>query len=173
MLIGLGHVSGTGKDTVAKILVENHGFKSLAFAAAIRAVAYDSNHTVRRIVDLEGWETAKRAYPSIRAHLLDLGAACRRHMGERIWISSLFAAMDPEGDYVISDMRYRTEAIAVRDAYGILVNVTRPGVKPANAADRELVGYAAWDAEIANDGTLDDLVPQVAALVSRAAPLTL
>jgi hypothetical protein len=158
VLIGLGHTARVGKDTVARILVKEHGFTRLAFADVLRAVAYESNPSVRRHVDLVGWESAKTAYPEDRDYLVALGNACRRRIGEDVWVNAVFDQLRAGADYVISDVRYPNELHRVTAEGGISVRVTRPGVEPlANIADRALAGFTGWDATIENNGTIDEL----------------
>lgn len=167
MLIALGHTARVGKDETAKILVADHGFHQLAFADALRAMAYESNRSVRKLVDEVGWDTAKVVYPSVRQYLVDLGNGARRTLGEDVWINAAFAQMHDGEDWVISDARYPNEVAAVLDHGGIVVKITRIGVEPLpNVADQALAGWAGWTAEIHNDGTLDDLRASVAALLA-------
>lgn len=167
MIIGLGHEHGVGKDEAAAVLVRDHGFVRLSFADVLRGIAYDSDHATRRIVDLEGWDVAKRAYPAIRNHLDDLGRALRRHVGANTLVDAVFGRMVPDTHYVIPDTRHPNEVAAVQDHGGIVVKITRPGATPlANGHDDALAGFTGWDAEIQNDGTLDDLRASVTHLLA-------
>lgn len=170
MIVGIGHYARTGKDSLAEILVRDHGFTRVAFADALKALVYDTDACVAMLVDLYGWETAKERFPAmVRQPLIDVGNAARHRIGEDVWIKAL--SRDPEfvgsEHVVIPDMRYPNEARwvnAMRD--GVTIKVTRPGVCPLdNVADQALVDFADWDYEIANDGSLDDLADLVADLV--------
>ena len=65
MIIGLTGYAQSGKDTVAKILVENYGFTRIAFADKIREFLYETNPMydsivgeplfVKAKVDRDGW----------------------------------------------------------------------------------------------------------------------
>jgi dephospho-CoA kinase len=46
MIIGLSGYSRSGKDEVAKILVEDYGFTRIAFADKIRELLYEMNPIV-------------------------------------------------------------------------------------------------------------------------------
>jgi cytidylate kinase len=75
MIIGLTGYAQSGKDTVAKILVENYGYTRVAFADKIREFLYETNPMydsiagepvfVKAKVDRDGWEVAKQS-PHIR-----------------------------------------------------------------------------------------------------------
>ena len=57
MLIALFGPPGAGKDTVAKRLVEQHGFVRIAFADKVRELAYQvMSPNLQSVVDYEGWE---------------------------------------------------------------------------------------------------------------------
>jgi dephospho-CoA kinase len=68
MIIGLSGYAQSGKNTVADILVDHHGFIQLAFADAIRAFVYEINPMVacsptgylQDLVNLKGWDEAKQ-----------------------------------------------------------------------------------------------------------------
>ena len=167
-IIGLGHHAGSGKDALAEILVREHGFVRLAFADPLRAVVKDTNPVVRRLVDQFGWEYAKRHYSAPRRALETTGKACRRVLGGDVFIRSVFSKMEQDGRYVISDCRWPLEAEAILSAGGLLVKVTRPGAQPQDTeSDHALDGFDGWDAEIVNDGSLDDLSAKAEELLRR------
>lgn len=167
MLIGLGHTARVGKDTAAEMLVEDHGFQRIAFADALRNMAYESNRSVRKLVDEVGWDTAKVVYPSVRQYLIDLGNGARRALGEDVWINAVFAQMHSDDDWVISDCRYPNEVQAILDHGGMVIKITRVGIQPLNnVADQALAGWTGWSAEIHNDGSLDDLRASVTHLLA-------
>ena len=47
MIIGLSGYAQSGKDTVAKVLIEEYGFTRIAFADKIREFLYDLNPQVK------------------------------------------------------------------------------------------------------------------------------
>lgn len=157
MLIGLGHSARVGKDTVGGLLAQDHGFITVAFADALRSVAYDSREDVRDLVDVLGWDVAKTEHPWVRDYLIALGNACRSHIGSGVWIDAVLRD-DHAQDLVITDVRYPNEAEAILARGGYVYRVTRPGVEPLpNVADQALVGWTGWTGEIVNDGTIEDL----------------
>jgi hypothetical protein len=168
MIVGVGHVARAGKDSFAAALVERHGFTRIAFADALKQIAYESNPSTRSIVDQYGWEAAKTSHPGVRRYLVDLGNACRKRLGEDVWIQALARQLEPGVDYVIPDVRYPNELAWLQQIIdlgtwpfqvrGIAVKVNRPGVEALpNVADQALADCDDWDVIVENDGTLDDL----------------
>lgn len=168
MIIGIGHASGVGKDALAEILVRDHGFTRIAFADALRSVVYESCPDVRNIVDRLGWDVAKTTHPEVRQRLVDVGNACRRHIGPRCFTDAVARQIEMDRDYVISDVRYLNE-LAWVSGIGITVKLTRPGVEPLpDEADQALAKVTYWDFVIHNDGSLDNLADKARKLVSEA-----
>ena len=73
MIIGLTGFARSGKDSVAKVLVDQYGFTRVAFADKIRELLYevnpivnDSNFTLQGVVNEFGWEDAKVLFPEVR-----------------------------------------------------------------------------------------------------------
>ena len=94
MIIGLSGYAGSGKDTVASVLIEQHGFTRLAFADPIREFLLLINpilsdgHRVNETVTMIGWDNAK-SKPEVRRLLQDIGVGCRQMFGEDFWIKQL------------------------------------------------------------------------------------
>ena len=162
MIIGLMGYAQSGKDEVARILVEKYGFERRAFADKIRDILYDLNPMIggeplKLKVDVEGWNKAKQHF-EIRRLLQTLGVSARQHIKESVWITSAFAEMDLEKNYVISDVRFSNEAYMVRALSGELWRVERPSVGPVNnhVSEKQLENLSA-DRTLLNEGTLDEL----------------
>jgi dephospho-CoA kinase len=176
MIIGVGHVARVGKDEVAKILVEHHGFTRLAFADALKQLVYETQPEVRAMVDRVGWEQGKTVYPDhVRKPLVDVGNAARRILGENVWVNAVAAQVEPGRDYVIPDTRYMNEIRWVQkhcgaNGFGYVVKVNRPGVEALpNVADQALANWDGWDGVIENDGSLSDLKVKVEKLLQEVA----
>lgn len=181
MLVGVSGYGHAGKDTIGAILVEEHGFIRASFADALREFAYALNPIVKAfgatsggktavsciryayLVDTVGYEGAKQV-PEVRNFLQRLGTeAGRRVLGEDIWVDTAMNRLEPDKDYVFTDVRFPNEAGAVRDRGGVVWRVSRPGFGPVNPhpSETSLDEYN-FDRYIENGGTLDDLRADVA-----------
>lgn len=172
VVIGLSGVARAGKDTVASLLTEHHGFQRRAFADALKKVlvALDPivEPTGRRLSDLGLPMDQAKALPEVRSLLQRLGTEAGRHaLGADIWVRTLLAGPVPQR-MVVSDCRFPNEAQAIRARGGIVVRVERPGFTAINGHSSE-TALDDWefDAVIVNDGAIADLVPQVADIASR------
>jgi predicted Rdx family selenoprotein len=174
-VIGLSGYARSGKDTVARILVEQHGFTRVAYADALRDVALrvdpyvtTAGTKLSTIVGSYGWERAKDNFPEVRRLLQQLGVAVRDLVDTDAWVTAADRKMsDGAGRYVLPDMRFPNEIRLVRALGGLTVRVHRPGFGPVNghisetALDNERFAY-----ELHNAGTAADLRDDVAALVA-------
>jgi hypothetical protein len=171
MIIGLSGYAQSGKNTVADILVDHHGFIQLAFADAIREFVYQINPMVacsptgylQDLVNFKGWDEAKQE-PQVRRLLQDTGAAGRNMIDEYLWVAlTLSQIKDPQdGRYVITDVRFPNEASAISSQGGQLWRIERPGVDAVNDHISE-TALDAWifDETIVNDGSIEDLKKKI------------
>lgn len=165
MIIGLIGYAQSGKDTVAKILVEHHGFTRVAFADKIRELLLETNPLVRdefrleAVVSAYGWDQAKVLFPEIRYLLQSLGIGARKTFGDDVWIVSVLRKLDDKNKkYVITDVRFENEAVIVKQLEGELWRIKRPGVSAVNAhlSESEMDGYKV-DKILNNGGTFEEL----------------
>jgi hypothetical protein len=182
MLIGLGHYARTGKDSVASVLVKEHGFTRVAFADALKELALKADPLIynnamvnvatgrghlKQVVHANGWENAKNQFPEVRKFLQNLGVAAREVMGENVWVDlALDGTYGGQDRVVVTDVRFENEAHAIALMGGKLVKVSRPGFGPANqhVSETGLEDYE-WDYELQNNGSLDDLPAKVASML--------
>ena len=114
MLIALFGPPGAGKDTVAKRLVEQHGFVRVAFADKVRELAYETLEQHNRLmIDDIGWEYAKREYKFFREQLERVGDGARKVLGDDVWINAVerqvMQLLAQSKNVVITDLRKRNE----------------------------------------------------------------
>jgi hypothetical protein len=168
MIIGLTGYAQSGKDSVANILVENYGYKRIAFADPIRKLLYEMNPTVKDggyrvqgVVDGYGWDVAKTAFPEVRNMLQSLGVGARKTFGDMFWVKQALSELQLFGEvnYVITDVRYPNEAKAIRDYDNSQIwRIKRSGVIPVNAhASETAMDGEKVDQIFLNNGTLEDL----------------
>lgn len=171
--IGLVGYAGCGKDSVAAHLMRR-GFTRVAFASPVRDILMHMNPLVTRdglrlrdLVEAQGWDTAKRQFPEVRELLQRLGAGVRAALGESVWLDHALRRVDAlSGPVVVSDVRYRNEALALRSRNFLLVLVQRPGVGPANSHQSEVdIPVELADAVLSNDGSIPELHAAVDALL--------
>ena len=156
MLIGLTGYAGSGKDTVADILVQEHGFVRYAFADKLRELLYEMNpvietdHSIeavlrlREVVDIDGWDYAKRTFPEVRELLQRVGVWHRENISEDFWVKQVKDQITHEqltAGVVVTDCRFANEAAWARSWGGKVMRVTRPGVGPANDHDSEKLAF--------------------------------
>jgi len=149
MIIGItGHMQA-GKSTIGQYLVEDFGFVQAAFADPLKqmvlaldpwvAMPVCSTHQedeenvhfrlLSAVVQHEGWERAKK-YPDVRRLLQRMGTeAGRQVLGEDLWINHMWktSIVGYHFDVVITDVRFKNEAVAIREWGGYVWKVTRPG----------------------------------------------
>jgi hypothetical protein len=98
--------------------------------------------------------------------------------GKDIWIRTLIrrAHLDPRGTHLlIGDVRFPTEAEAIKEMGGLLVHVDRPGLPEEathdeHSSETSLANYTGWDYTIHNDvgRTLEQLRTSVQKVLQHA-----
>lgn len=173
MIIGLTGYAQSGKDTVASLLVEHYGYTRVAFADKIRELLYETDPPfpmetgqvvgLQNLIDVYGWDSAKQNQ-LVRSMLQNLGVGARKLFGEAFWVQQALREVHFEGNYVITDVRFMNEALAIKKYDNAkLWRVTRPGVGPVNGhvSESELDSIEV-DAIINNDGDFKDLMIELA-----------
>lgn len=180
MIIGLGHYSRTGKDTLANYLVADARAagltaKKLSFAWKLKQIThelfgwagvkppehYDTKDGEKdRMVRLTALES--ELFPD-GPTVVDLWVAVgtpafRESVYPHTWIDYALNSNHGVDLLVIPDVRFLNEVEAVRERDGWLIKVVRPGHIPRNSkADLALVGYEGWDASVGMSGSLHEL----------------
>ena len=162
MIIGLTGYARSGKDEVAKILVEEFGYKRVAFADKIKTLLYETNPQVggnrlQHLVSTYGWDVAK-SQPEVRHLLQTLGVSARKIFGENFWVDQAILNVHPSERIVISDVRFENEAERIQSLSGQIWRIKRTGVQAVNAhvSETQMDGYKV-DKILQNGGTLDEL----------------
>jgi len=172
MIIGLSGYAQSGKDEIANTLL-HEGFERAAFADTLREALMALNPMagygvfLNDVVALHGWEEAKRNYPEVRRLLQRMGTEAGRDVfGEQIWVNKTLGKLDPQKNYIITDVRFQNEADAIRDLGGQMWRVTRPGTGPVNCHSSEVaLDNYVFDYNVENKGDLQELKTLVLALV--------
>lgn len=179
-IIGISGYARSGKDSIGKILVEQHGYTRLSFADLLREALLLLNpdivdevteqvFTLEELIADRGWERAKTECSEVRRMLQVLGTDIARNMiGEDSWVNAMERRIAASGadKIVITDVRFPNEADFVRSFDGMVLRVFRPGVGPANDHVSE-IGMDDYTCEfsIHNEGTLDELEEKVTNLL--------
>lgn len=146
MIIGLLGAIGSGKNTVANMLVEQHGFVRYSFASTLKDATAsvfgwprellegDTEYSRQWREQPDEWWAEKMSIAgfSPRLALQLLGTEVfRNHFHKDIWINSLLYQLEaqPNTNKVISDARFPNEIAAIQNAGGVLIRVDR-GPKP-------------------------------------------
>jgi hypothetical protein len=186
MIIGVSGYSGCGKDTVGTILQQidrDSHWEIKKWAGKLKQVAeLLTGIPVEKFEDQEfkktnlgkQWNDRINNPMSVRDFLQKLGTeGLRDGLHTNTWVNALMADYKcvpadraPNGwdcdNWIITDTRFPNEAQAIKDAGGIIIRVTRPGIGPVNDHPSE-TGLNQWnfDYEIQNDGTLENLINSV------------
>jgi len=162
MIIGLSGYARSGKDTVAKVLVNHYGFECVSFADPIRKILYAidpkiNGNSLVDLVDEYGWDIAKQN-PEVREMLQYLGYSARVHIYKDVWIMAAFSKMREDRNYVIADVRFQNEAEVIQSHQGHIWRIERPGIEPVNShvSEWELDKFD-FDNILLNDGTVEQL----------------
>lgn len=194
MIIGICGLIGSGKGTVADLLVESHNFQKLSFADSLKdgvAAMFDWPRSM-----LEGdtpasrewreqpdkfWSEEMQFEVTPRFVLQKVGTECMRQgLFDDIWVSRTKQKIQKQSflDFVIPDVRFPNEIEMIHSQGGIVIEVRR-GEQPQWAQDYRVLGTepedihpSEWmwmkqqiDHVIENDGSLDDLKNQVSNLL--------
>lgn len=183
MIVGIGHVARVGKDSAAAALVRDLQFTRIGFADQLKELAMVADplvtssvrtvntnighgHLAWTVMGLGGWEQAKDTYPEVRKFLQRLGDGGRQVFGEDFWVDQLFKKAGQLGRVVIPDVRYENEALAIKDAGGVVIKIDRPGHKAqGHISETALADWDGWDEVFTNAGALVELERDVVAWV--------
>lgn len=148
MIIGLSGYARSGKDTTADHLVDKYEFTRHSFAAPMKEAMYRLNPVVfsdsigefryKNLVDVYGLDKAKDDYPEIRRLLQVFGTEVGRDMfGSNFWVDLTLNSLSG-GSAVISDVRFKNEADAIRKAGGQVWRINRSGIGPVTNHSSEI-----------------------------------
>lgn len=169
MIIGLSGYAQTGKDTIAKHLIDSYGYRRVAFADPIREALYRLNPLVevgefnsvhlKAAIDGMGWEEVKRISPETRRLLQVLGTEVGREMfGDDFWVNQSVRNVGKFDKAVFTDVRYPNEYKSIKARSGIMIRVEKPGTGAVNAHSSEsALDKFFFDFAIVNDGSVEDL----------------
>ncbi|MBR20773.1 MAG: hypothetical protein CMA64_11625 [Euryarchaeota archaeon] len=190
MIIGLCGLMGSGKGTVADILVEEQKFQKISFADKLKdavSILFDWDREMLEgdTPDSRYWreqedkfwtnETGRKITP--RLVLQEFGTDCMRNgFFDGVWVSFVRKKIieNPNQNFVIPDVRFTNEAEVIKGLNGKVWCVKRGpdplwfrqyqdlDVEPQDVHPSEWRwAKVSFDFNIYNEGTLDDLKSQV------------
>jgi hypothetical protein len=178
MIIGLSGYARSGKDTAADRLVDLHMFKRYSFASPMKEAMYKLNPIVssdalgnfryKDLVDSYGLDQAKDSHPEIRRLLQVFGTEVGRDMfGSNFWVDLTLNSIK-EDKVVISDVRFKNEANAIKSIGGQVWRINRHGIGPVtnHSSEIDLDDYE-FDHIIDNDYSVADLNNMVDMLLDK------
>lgn len=185
--IGIIGRARVGKDTAGQWLVDQRGYRRIAFADELKDAALKVDPIVDDVEDevwdivygewelvrtervpvrlsdavgVTGWEAAKDSNPEVRRILQELGAAIRA-IDPDFWLRAAMKKVQEANEQgvpvVITDVRYPNEAASLKRAGFHLVHIDRPGVPQMDHASENSLTEGDADFVIRNDGSLHDL----------------
>lgn len=191
MIIGLCGEQGSGKDTVANILISEYGFVKLTFASTLKDVVAilfswprdllegltEESRLWRETVD-DFW-SAKLSIPSFtpRKALQMIGTDLFRiHFNNDIWINIIenkIGAMlknNPNTNIVISDCRFTNEFSLIKQfSDSHIIMILRENNNSINklyhSSETEWINYN-FDVILQNDNSIEDLKTNLKSLLS-------
>ena len=140
-LIGLCGWTNSGKDAMASVLRERHGWDTMAMAdpmkemlIAIDPIFHDPpmwlHDNSSPLENLEAWK--RRGLFSVRQKLQNLGQVMRDE-NPGYWVSKMIPRIEAsEGPTIVTDLRYANEAAMIDILGGTIVHVDREGCGPIN-----------------------------------------
>lgn len=186
MIIGICGLIGSGKGTVADILVEEHNFKKISFADSLkdgvaamfswdRADLEGDTHDSREFRELPDlfWtsETGKPVTPRLVLQLV--GTECMRNgFFDGIWVSIVKQKLlqDINAKWIIPDTRFENEINMLHSVGGKVWRIKRGedpewfdayrhhNIEPEDVHPSEYKWVRSeFDQVIENEGTLEDL----------------
>ena len=190
MIIGMCGLIGTGKDTVADILVNNYNFIKVSFADKLKdgvATVFswdremlegttDESRTWREQKD-EFWSRETNEHITPRLVLQMFGTDCMRNgFYNGIWVSIVKQQIinNPNKNFVIPDVRFPNEAKMIKEVNGEVwricrgpdpqwfISYVKDNVVPTDVHESEWQwAKLDFDCVIHNNDTIIDLKNQV------------
>lgn len=164
MLIGICGRAGSGKSTIADHLCLSHSFIRQKFASDLKAGIRTAFHLDERHTDGEMKEDPLDVLNgnSTRDVMEWFGEGARQRFGPDIWVKTAMARAARNAKLghgiVFDDVRNLNEAMAIRNAGGVIVRIFRTGADSVPLKESEAgIHLILGDFTYNNTGTMSDL----------------
>lgn len=157
-IVGIGHKSKAGKNTVARFMIEELGLRKIyckeySFAEPLKnfCQVHFGIRKDRKLLQLIGTDVY------------------RNYVNQDIWVNLTKERIEEENPDVaiITDVRFKNEADYIIQNNGILIKVTRPGIKNVeHISETDLDNYP-FHINIDNDKGKEELAIKVQTLMWR------
>ena len=149
-IIGISGKMQSGKDYATGVIqLTNEEFENKKFASALKRTAGVMLHVDPKHFEVDKFKRAM--IPQIpgmtyREFLVDLGTnVARNKYNPDFWVNRLFQEFTPFSSWVVSDVRFPNEAMAIADHGGITIRMERPDMKRPKKQDITETALDGWD----------------------------
>ena len=168
-IIGISGKIGSGKDTLADLLIKHDPqFEKKSYAYKLKKTGAFLTGTDEKLwFTQEGKNTFLPKWDmTIGIFQQKLGTeAIRDGLHSKAWILSLFGDLKSDSKWVITDMRFKNEAYAVKERGGFLIRIEGDPAKIRSNSTRnmthpsetDLDDFNEWNSLYKNVGTLANL----------------
>lgn len=170
MLIGISGKKQCGKDTICKIIKAlderwvKHAFadklkQALAVILDVKVEAFEDN-----IFKMSDSTIAKPegGFYTYRELLQRFGTEVGRSISPTLWVDALFTSYSEDDHWIIPDVRFPSEAKAIKDRGGIIIRVDRETLSHDNhPSETALDDYEGFDYRIDNNNDIEHLIDKV------------
>jgi len=142
MIIGIQGLIGSGKDTIGNYLVQQYGFKRIAFADKLKDILSVMFGWDRKLLEgdttesrnwrnqIDHWWASKLNIPDFtpRVALQKVGTdLIRNHFHSEFWIIQVEKELEqnPNTNFVVCDLRFENEIESLRKQNAKFIRVTR------------------------------------------------
>lgn len=142
-LIGISGFARSGKDTFyerCKRILSQAGQDSIRYSFA-DALKHELDELLVKYTGISAFTESNKEKEIVRPLLVTYGTDVRRKLNQDCWIEKITKGVDHDlqhNKYVfITDVRFLNEAKWIKGEGGMLINIHREGVGPANKDEKE------------------------------------